>query len=150
MNFTPAELAELMTRPVTRAGYDLTQDQFERRLTIAMKMNYSLIADPNAIDFAPMAYTRCPIWGFYRNTDRGGALRVFGAFEGADGIVYMHTVAARPGSFSYRLGGTPIDEIAPYRVDRWSPMTLLRLNEITPAPGIFTDPLGFLLEGRCF
>ena len=146
IQLTAAEEEELDQRPISTKLTVFTDDQFALRLSIAKKINQSVIDDPTTPNFARDAYRRCPVWAFYSQKEDGsGARRVYGASLLEDESVSMAVSTAMLGWNNDVVGGVPLEEMEGLIIDGYSPDTVTVLNSVNPTPGIYLDPLGFMV-----
>jgi hypothetical protein len=157
---TIEEKAELSARPVRNEYTAFTEDQLRMRIQIAQKQHKWLLNADQSMspEFREIYMTR-PMWKFYINAGKTVIKRVYGVCKRMNGTLAMRTVACfigmtndknhRGGSlnrlptpYNDTLGGVPVDETV--AIDRWEPehLAYIQLND---APGMFADPLGFLL-----
>jgi hypothetical protein len=146
VGWTAEELQELEDRPVTPdRREDFTDEQFERRLSMAKKLWASLAyQDPNMSAWAREIYSIVPPWAVYTSLDDGEGLvrRVYGVCltEHENDTKYgAYVVSAVPTANSYTDGSLPLSEIAHRRIRR---VMAARVAH-TATPGLFIDPLGF-------
>jgi len=138
---TSEEVAELKARPVSQAYRDYTEDQLVVRIGIAKKYcQYLLEADKAMEDRFRKIYEAYPMWGFYKTTSL--LERVCGVCIGEKDEWRLHTATCHVFWTNRTVGGTPAKDVV--RVERWTAedKEFMLMNN---APGIFLDPLGFLI-----
>lgn len=140
---TPEDQAELARQPPGQAWMDLTPEQVRLRQEMGQRMcSHFNRADDTMDDDIRAAYEEKPMWGFYVDAVSGLPKRIYGMCQGADGEWSAHTSSAMLMFNNLTVGGTPLAALT--RVDAWSPAHIDRFR-MTPNPGLFLDPLGFIL-----
>lgn len=141
---TPAEYLEYTDNPPRLDVRHLTDEQFATRLAIAKKLcRFFLNEDHDLTDDTRAIYESHPMWGFYVN--KCGARcprRAYGVCIDAERRPRLHACTAHIGWTNDVVGGVPTDDVR--MVDRWDDEAM-SLIQLCNAPGVFVDPLGFLL-----
>jgi len=142
---TADELAELEARPIDPARReDFTDAQFAVRLALAKRLCAHLTsgADPTMGDWARRIYNRMPMWACYSSLPDGEGLirRVYGVCRTTnDNEECVHAVSAMM-VFNNRVD-VPVTEMESNRIERVYASRVLH----TSTPGLFIDPLGYLM-----
>lgn len=142
---TPEERREIADRNVTTEWRDYTEEQLQTRISIGRKaMEHMLCHDPTVTNEARAIYAKCPMWGFYKSAGAGdrALYRVYGV-SWSDDEESVKAISAHFVCNNKVIGGVPVCDIM--RVDRWTAEDLDFFREFVPTPGIFVDPLGFVL-----
>jgi hypothetical protein len=140
---TPAERQELKDRPLTTAFRDYTEDQLVLRISAAQKISRLLLANDSSLTPEMRAvYEALPTWAFWEYPDTNIPKRCYGVLTYDDGTIGAHCVTCMLGWTNDTVGGTPASSIR--QVARWSDEQKLRI-QANNAPGVFCDPLGWLL-----
>jgi len=144
MDLSEAEQKEMKDFPP--GTVPKTSEQFQLRLEIAKKMcKFFNDNDPTMDDEIRAVYEKYPMWGFYVNQDGSCPRRAYGVcFIEKDGqkVEALHMVTAHICFINDVIGGVEASEVR--RIDSWSD-TNLSIFSMCPNPGIFMDPIGFIL-----
>lgn len=159
MNLTEEEKRELETYPVSNNFVPQSPEQFAMRLSIAKKFcAYALENDSTLTPEMRAIYEQYPLWGFYESADYRaddastypiprrsyGVMKVHDA-ESGEPQSALHMVTAHFFWVNDVVGGVTTSEVT--RVDQWSDRAKDTIR-FCLAPGIFLDPLGFLIPVR--
>lgn len=140
---TDAEREELKARPISEEWTEFTEEQLKVRVGIAEKYcQFFLDNDHDASEEAKQQYRDWPMWCFYRDTSGGNPKRSYGVCTYADGTAGLHTVSCHIAFTNDIIGGTPVSQLT--KVDRWTADDLVSI-QLNSSPGIFADPLGFMI-----
>lgn len=135
---TPEEQAELQVRPISLGWQNFTKEQLRLRKEIGKKIWDNLVQmDTEMPDWAKQGYEKCPPWAFFTDASNIPIRRVYGVM----GDNHMHAVSAMMAFNNDVIGGIPCDELT--QIDDWDDHMKNKL-QLTPTPGLFLDPLGFI------
>ncbi len=130
---------ELKARPITVEWTDFTNEQIDRRRACGKEifdnfMEKDTTMSPEVIDM----YLRCPLYLFYKSGEC--IKRAFGVHD--TGTKRMATFTSMVIMNNYTIDGTDVEDMEP--VEYWSAADKVRMA-CNPTPGIFADPLAFLI-----
>jgi hypothetical protein len=147
--FTAAEYEEIRLRPLQSAFTVFTPEQLTVRKNIARKVCISFdttARNENQSEWTT-GFDTHPRWKFYNS--ESGPRRVYGYLFDPDNnrLTGLHAVTARAGWVNDVVGGVSVDSVT--EVENWTDVQIARLTASVlfaiPCPGMFIDPLGFLL-----
>lgn len=150
VDLTLEEQHELDERPVNPdSACIFTAEQFKMRQQIGEKITKLIYEDAVKsidTDLAAM-YLKYPPYRFYISKDGGSCRRIYGVSTDSDGKFVAQAVTAMMMFNNDVIGGVPFEEMK--MLDNWGAEkeSFLR-SGLVQGPGIFLDPLGFLLLAR--
>ncbi len=143
------ERIEVELRPIGVAT-SFTPEQWNMRIDIARKTVMKIIDEvfveqPDKITPEIRAlYDRYPLWGYYTHANLR-VVRIYGFFAYADEGYGAWFATPNIGSISIGDCGVPVDDIQ--QVSCWTPEQM-GLICMSGTPGVFIDPLGFMIPVR--
>lgn len=144
MNLTENEAQELKQNPP--GTVPTTPEQFQLRLKIAKTMcKYFNEEDPTMTEEVRAVYEKYPMWGFYVDENGSCPRRSYGVGfieKGSEEVEGLHMVTAHLFFINDVIGGVEASTVR--RVDEWDEASRNIIN-MCNMPGMFLDPLGFLL-----
>lgn len=151
LGLSAAERAEVNARPIDpQRRTDFTDEQFALRESIGKKLlDHVLRTDESITPEVRRGYEECPTWAFYTSEPHGKGLprRVFGVFTVEDETkgksIHLHAVSSHMLWNNIIVGGLPLEETRALRV----PRLYMKNVFLGATPGLFIDPLGFLMFG---
>ena len=148
-DLTETEKLELIERPISGKYMDFTESQLKIRIDIAKKYcDLFLHEDVTLEEKYKEIYQKYPMWGFYKSEDGSSIHRIYGVClydDEPDKTWGAHTATCLTMFTNLTLGGRPVAELK--QVDQWSDNDKARI-QFNNCPGIFCDPLGFLIVLR--
>lgn len=145
---SPEQRKELADRPFGTQFTDFTESQLNMRIEIG-KIFWNLMSemDSSLTEEMKAIYEKYPLWAFYTDEDEVVIKRSFGVGVYENGHPCLHTMTCMIMFTNETVGGTPVENVI--RTDRWNADQLDRIK-LNNAPGMFCDPLGFLVALRAY
>lgn len=135
-----AEQDELLQRPIDKHRSAFTPEQINRRKEIGQKIfQFFLERDPTMTDEIRTLYLQTPLWQFYK-TANNQIVRPYGVGRTNQGLPISHVLRCKIGRAE--LEDREMTDLIP--VINWSADDQ-HVIRFTAEPGVFLDPLGFLL-----
>jgi hypothetical protein len=137
--YTDNETAELKSHPMGPDWIDYTKQQIRMRQEIGKRMCRYFNEIEMSIELKSI-HEGHPMWKFY--IDKNGIPKRIYGMHNDNGNWKAYTASADFLSTSKSEGEIPLSDLT--SVDEWSEAHL-NMIRMTAAPGVFLDPLGFLL-----
>lgn len=142
MSFPATFKEELKLRPPSSNFIKLTPVQYALRQSIAQHICQDFLEEDSTLtdDFRRM-YRAFPMWQVYKDKESGLIKRVYGVAKNTKGQDVLHTATCHISFVNLTVGGTPAESLEPVVLTE---ADLARI-QLCSSPGVFCDPLGFLV-----